>query len=228
MVNCGLINDQLQYYAGILGNGLIIIPVIVDINQGYFTIDYTARKLLKSITLRILEQKYKFGHLLHNSYTILEIIMLQRLSVSFLLLAIFGNTMVLSSAKAVSSSTLSVTISGLKNQRGQVCLSLFASQRGFPGNSKQAVQARCVKAEDTPVAVQFSNLKTGNYAVAVFHDANNDGKLNRNFLGIPTEGFGFSQNPRVLTSAPQFEDAAVLVAGSETNIDIKLQYFFGR
>jgi uncharacterized protein (DUF2141 family) len=148
------------------------------------------------------------------------------LSASLLLSAILGNTMVLSSALAVSSSTLSVTISGLKNQKGQVCLSLFASGRGFPG-SKGAVQAQCVKATATPIVVEFPNLKSGNYAVAVFHDTRGNGIPTRNFLGIPTEEFGFSQNPTILTGAPKFEDAAVFVAGPETKIEIQLQTFFG-
>ncbi len=135
---------------------------------------------------------------------------------SFLLLAVAGNTMV-SPAKAASDSNLTVTVSGLKNQRGRVCLSLFASGRGFPG-SKGAVQAQCVNATTTPLVVEFPNLKSGNYAVAVFHDTSGKGILRRNFLGIPTEEFGFSQNPTILTGAPKFEDAAVFVAGPKTDI----------
>lgn len=153
--------------------------------------------------------------------------MMQRLRASLLLLAIFGNLMVSSSAKAVSHSNLTVTISGLKNQRGQICLSLFSSPQGFPGGSDRAVQTNCVKVADTPLAVRFQNLKVGNYAVAVIHDTNSDGTLNRNGLGIPTEGFGFSQNPKILTGPPQFGDSAVLVAGPQTDIQIQLLYFLG-
>ncbi len=148
------------------------------------------------------------------------------LSASLLLLAVLGNIMVSSSAKAVPTSTLSVTVSGLKNQRGQVCLSLFASGKGFPG-SKGAVQTQCIKATATTLVVEFPNFKFGNYAVAVFHDTNGSGILHRNFLGIPTEEFGFSQNPTILTGAPKFEDAAVFVAGPQTKIEIQLQTFLG-
>ncbi|NMG21086.1 DUF2141 domain-containing protein, partial [Brasilonema bromeliae] len=76
----------------------------------------------------------------------------------------------LSSAKAVSNSSLTVTINGLKNQRGQVCLSLFSSGRGFPTSSDRAVAARCVKLENAPLTVKFENLKAGNYAIAAYHD----------------------------------------------------------
>ncbi len=122
---------------------------------------------------------------------------------------------------------LSVEIDGLKNQKGQVCFSIFSSNKGFPDNGKRALQAQCVKLATTPQKITFPNLKAGNYAIAVIHDANSDGILNRNVLGIPTEGFGFSNNPIIRTGPPKFGDSAILVAGSSTNIQIQLQYFLG-
>ncbi len=68
-------------------------------------------------------------------------------------------------------------------------------------------------------------MKAGNYAVAVFHDQNNDRILNNNVFGIPKEGFGFSRNPEIRTGAPKFSEAAFLVAGPNTNIQIQLKYF---
>jgi uncharacterized protein (DUF2141 family) len=152
---------------------------------------------------------------------------MQRILKSLLLLTAVINLTALQEAKAVSKSSLTVTIDGLKSQRGQVCLSLFSGGRGFPSSSTSAVSARCVKVENTPLTVKFDNLKVGNYAIAVFHDANGDGTLNRNPFGIPTEEFGFSQNPKILTGAPKFGDSAFLVVGPETNIQIKLLNFFG-
>ncbi|MBW4596786.1 MAG: DUF2141 domain-containing protein [Brasilonema angustatum HA4187-MV1] len=150
---------------------------------------------------------------------------MQRSFWSFLLLIDVIFMTFISSAKAVSNSSLTVTINGLKNQRGQVCLSVFSGGRGFPTSSDRAVAARCVKLENAPLTVKFENLKAGNYAIAVFHDANSDGILNRNLLGIPTEEFGFSQNPKILTGPPKFGDCAVLVAGPQTNIQIQLLNF---
>ncbi|MEA5569833.1 DUF2141 domain-containing protein [Calothrix sp. UHCC 0171] len=123
---------------------------------------------------------------------------------------------------------LNIEVGGLKNQKGQVCFSLFASNKGFPDNGQSAVQARCVKLTARPERISIPNLKAGNYAVAIIHDINNDGILNKNVLGIPTEGFGFSNNPPIRTGPPKFGDSAVLVAGSSTNIQIQLQYFLGR
>ncbi|PMB06820.1 hypothetical protein CI594_01380 [Fischerella thermalis CCMEE 5196] len=149
--------------------------------------------------------------------------MIRWFAVSFLLLAIVSSLTTALSARGAFYSNLIVTINGVKTQQGQVCLSLFATRKGFPDSKKQAVQARCVKVAETPLLVKFQNLRAGNYAVAVFHDVNNDNRLNRNVLGIPTEQFGFSQNPTIIAGPPTFGDSQVLVIGSETNIQITLR-----
>jgi uncharacterized protein (DUF2141 family) len=121
-----------------------------------------------------------------------------------------------------------VTVSGLQNQKGQICYSLFASGRGFPSSKQRAKQSGCVKIKSYPLQVAFKNLEAGNYALAVFHDLNGDGILNQNQFGIPTEKFGFSQNPTVLTGPPKFAEAAFIVTGTETKIDVQLRSLFAR
>ncbi|MBD2775699.1 DUF2141 domain-containing protein [Iningainema sp. BLCCT55] len=150
---------------------------------------------------------------------------MQRFSVHVLLLSIIANLMIASHTNAVSSNSLTVTVSGLRNQKGQICLSLFSEGQGFPNQSGRAIEARCLKAGEAPVAVTFSNLQLGSYAVAVIHDVNEDGTLNSGFFGIPKEGFGFSRNPKIRTGPPKFKDAAIFVAGQSTNIQIQLKYF---
>ncbi|WP_193199499.1 DUF2141 domain-containing protein [Nostoc sp. MG11] len=151
--------------------------------------------------------------------------MLKKLRFSILLLAVMGNVASSLSAKASFNGKLAVEIDGLKNKQGQVCVSIFASSQGFPNNRDRVLQKQCTKITDTPLLVNFENLKAGNYAVAVIHDQNNDRTLNRNGLGMPIEGFGFFRNPEVRTSAPKFGEAAFLVAGPNTNIQIQLKYF---
>ena len=148
---------------------------------------------------------------------------MKRFSLIILLLTFLKYSMTSSKAEALSNGNLVIMIQGLKNQRGQVCLSVFDHGRGFPDNTANAIQARCVKVTSTPLVVTFENLKPGSYAVAAFHDVNGEGKLNRNLLGIPT-GFGFSQNPQIVTGPPKFGDSVVFVAGLETDIQIQLRY----
>ncbi len=128
-------------------------------------------------------------------------------------------------AGAAFGSELHVEVSGFKNQNGQLCYSLFNRNKGFPDSEKDALQSGCVKITSTPIQLTFENLQRGSYAVAVFHDENGDGVLNRGVLGIPTEAFGFSNNPVVKTEAPKFGQTFVIVAGSRTNIQIDLRSF---
>ncbi|WP_016951708.1 DUF2141 domain-containing protein [Anabaena sp. PCC 7108] len=145
-----------------------------------------------------------------------------------LLVPILGNLLFLASARAGLNSNLTVNVDGIKNQSGKICASLFSKSKGFPADSKKALQSECIEVTEAPQKLIFKNLKPGNYAVALIHDINADGVLNSNSFGIPTEGFGFSNNPLVLTGPPKFNDSAVLVAGSNTDIQIQLQYLLGR
>ncbi len=145
-----------------------------------------------------------------------------------LLLPILGNFLFLASARADSDSNLTIEVDGIKNQSGQICASLFSKSKGFPSDSEKALKSECVAVTETPQKLTFKNLKPGTYAVALIHDANGDGILNTNSFGIPTEGFGFSNNPLVLTGPPKFKDSAVFVAGSNTDIQIQLQYLLGQ
>jgi uncharacterized protein (DUF2141 family) len=125
------------------------------------------------------------------------------------------------------SGSLSIEINGLRSRKGQVCLSVFDSSRGFPTNGENALRSQCVNVDDpASVHVTFSGLKGGSYAVAVLHDENADGQANRNRLGMPTEGFGFSRNPGLIAGPPKFGDAAFLAAGSLTEVQIQMRYLF--
>jgi uncharacterized protein (DUF2141 family) len=143
-----------------------------------------------------------------------------------LLLLILTNIMS-SSADASPNGKLVVELDGLHEQRGQVCLSLFSSGQGFPSQGNKAQRAECFKVADLPMTVSFENLPPGNYAIAAFQDLNSDGILNRNVLGIPTERFGFSQNPRIFSGPPTFGESAVIVRDAQTKIQIRLQNLFG-
>lgn len=121
--------------------------------------------------------------------------------------------------------SISVAIAGLKNTQGQVRFSLFNSAQGFPGSGEQAIAKGSTSATDTPPSFTFENLQPGQYAVAVFHDVNGDGILNRGLMGIPKEGFGFSNNPKLLMGAPSFKRAAVAVNSDRLEICIQLKYF---
>ena len=64
----------------------------------------------------------------------------------------------------------------------------------------------------------------GKYAVVVYHDENDNHKFDRNWIGLPSEGFGVSNNPSLLFAAPKFEDSSFEVNGELTQIDVDLKY----
>lgn len=154
--------------------------------------------------------------------------MVNHISLSALLLVAVGSLGLATSVNAIADSNLVVEVSGLNPQRGNVCMRLFSRAQGFPTGDESVVQDRCTVVTDGAVTVSFSGLNAGSYAVSVLHDENSDQAMNRNALGIPTEGIGFSRNPRIIAGPPSFGDSSVVVAGPNTRINIQIRYLLGR
>ncbi len=123
------------------------------------------------------------------------------------------------------SAKLTVEIKGIKNQTGQICLGIYDNDRGFPLGNSSEVKSKCTQKIGNSLKLQFTGLKKGTYAVAVVDDQNLNTKLDRDFLGIPEEGFGISNNPTVsvITGAPKFEDASFSLTKNQT-IEIEMKY----
>ena len=116
---------------------------------------------------------------------------------------------------------LDVTASGLKSTRGMMLACLWRDKTGFPicGKSKTAIKIRTVITGST-MRVLFRNVAAGSYAVSVEHDEDGDGKLKTNFIGMPKEGVGISNNPGGI---PSFGKAQVRVGGNGA-ISISMRY----
>jgi len=129
------------------------------------------------------------------------------------------------SVPAQPTAKLTVVIEGLRDKSGQVCLRVYSGEQGFPASAKGVVQSGCTKVTGKSVTKDFYGLKPGTYAVALYADKNSDSKLNTNFLGIPSEGFGISNNPKAKTRAPKFTEASFDFSQNKT-IKIAMQYLF--
>lgn len=114
----------------------------------------------------------------------------------------------LSSVALRAQGRLEVTVNGIRDVKGSVWVGLFTNEADFP---KKAAEGKIVKVTGSSIHVVFENLKTGNYAVSIFHDANANGKLDKNSLGIPKEGFGFGNNAMGTFGPPSFEKAKAVV-----------------
>ena len=126
-------------------------------------------------------------------------------------------------------SQLTIEVIGLVSQEGNVCLKIFSGSQGFPNDDDSAVLERCtpIASEtweaDAPFRITLGNLDAGTYAVAIYHDANGDEVLNRGLFGMPSEGYGFS-NDAIATTGPAAYEDAVFILGGATTIPITMQY----
>lgn len=101
------------------------------------------------------------------------------------------------------------------------CL-IFNDAAGFPGTASNALQSVNGQIINNQGVCLFKNLTEGTYAVSTFHDANSNSKLDTNFLGIPKEKYGFSNNASRPFGPPTFAEAGfILKADSKLNINLK-------
>jgi uncharacterized protein (DUF2141 family) len=123
---------------------------------------------------------------------------------------------------AAAPAELDVNIEQVRNARGVLHLCLTRSPAHFPDCSKDPLAMK----RSVPAAtrdVRFDHLAPGRYAVTVFHDENNNRKLDTT-LGIPREGFAFSRNPKVRFGAPRFSQVDIELASGMSRYALRMQY----
>ena len=117
---------------------------------------------------------------------------------------------------------LTVTVEQVRNSKGEIRFSIFNVPSQFPQGDE--LDSKDVPAQLGVVTVQFNNLIPGAYAIAIHHDENSDGDMNTNFIGLPKEGYGFSNNAKVNFSPPVFEAAAFNLDVGNKSIRLRVVY----
>lgn len=118
--------------------------------------------------------------------------------------------------------TLQINVTGVRNAKGVVHVDI-CRQAEFLKSCP--VQTRAVAVAGTTV-VTVANLAPGTYAAQVFHDENNNKKVDRALFGIPKEGVGFSNDAPIRLAPPKWRDAHFELT-DDTSITLKLRYFTG-
>ncbi len=137
------------------------------------------------------------------------------------MLALAGTS--LARADGESTATVDVNVGTFRNTKGWLGCRLYSSATGFPKEPTSREQRVAITAGI--VRCTFTNVPAGTYAVAVMHDENGNGKLDSNFLGIPTEGYGVSNNHTHAMSAPTWDESKFeLKAGQDARLGISLRY----
>lgn len=127
-------------------------------------------------------------------------------------------------ADAEKGSRIVVTVSTFRNNLGILGCRLFSSAEGFPEKPPWIAQQR-VHVRGPRQTCRFENVSPGVYALAVIHDENENDKLDKNWVGIPKEGYGVSNNHTHALKAPAWEDSQFEVMNEkETLLSIKLRY----
>ena len=126
------------------------------------------------------------------------------------------------------SAELTLRVQGENLNGKEVRVGLYSSAQGFPRKDEDAMRMAKADApnnEITPneVIFCFSDLPPGEYAVAAFTDINRNAKLDSNFLGIPTEPYGFSRDARGLMGPPSFSEAAFRIGNTNVTQTFRLQ-----
>ncbi|HEY2580953.1 MAG TPA: DUF2141 domain-containing protein [Mucilaginibacter sp.] len=150
--------------------------------------------------------------------------MKRRLIFTLLLLSPFKFQGISAAKFLTSAGTLTVVISNFRNDRGNAALALYNQEKGFPKSPDKALKLSFVSINNKKATAVFENLPAGEYAVAVFHDENNNKKMDTNFLGIPKEGVGASNNARGHFGPPKYQDAKFNFNGSTQTIYIAITY----
>ena len=110
------------------------------------------------------------------------------------------------SSSFAQSGKIGVEIFGIEKIEGQLAIGLYNKTDEFPDVSK-AYKSIFLKVTGKNITHTFTGIPEGDYAIAIFHDSNNNGILDKNFIGIPKEGYGFSNNAKGTFGPPHFDKA---------------------
>ncbi|MBD9370760.1 DUF2141 domain-containing protein [Xanthomonas sp. XNM01] len=124
-------------------------------------------------------------------------------------------------ASAAHAAELRVTLHDVRVQTGHINVALVDGSAGWDGKAAP-VQARQLAPSGDTAQVVFKDLPAGDYAVMVTHDENGNGQFDSNVLGMPVEGYGFSNNPNVMRK-PTFDEARIALPAAGAAIDVTLR-----
>jgi len=135
----------------------------------------------------------------------------------FFISAIILSTIFTANAQE-NSYTLTVNISGLNSDDGTIMIGLYTGKENF---LKKRFRGGVTTIKNKKSVVVFKDIPKGEYAVSFVHDENNNKKMDTNFLGIPTEDYGCSNNATGFMGPPKYNDAKFqLTENKEINIEI--------
>lgn len=127
--------------------------------------------------------------------------------------------------RSVPEEGIKVDITNLRNNNGHVLISLFKEGSGYPDSPDKAIRKGRIVIKDNKAWILFTGLPAGSYAIAILHDENDDQKMNKTGLGLPKEGYGFSNNVMGAFGPPSYSRASFRhTPNTLTKVSIKTKY----
>lgn len=120
----------------------------------------------------------------------------------------------------VGAADLTVRVDAVGSSEGKLMLALYDSADNF---LKKPLRALAVPATAGGATLELKGLAPGRYAFAVFHDADGNGKMNRNAMGIPSEDYAFSNNVLGMMGPPAFDDARLELPEAGASVRVSLR-----
>ncbi|HEX5243444.1 MAG TPA: DUF2141 domain-containing protein [Tepidisphaeraceae bacterium] len=119
---------------------------------------------------------------------------------------------------------LTIKVTDLRNQKGDLIFGVFKSADGFPTQKEKSVNWQ-VKAADADTVTFTAKLAPGEYSASVLHDENRNGKMDFGAFGRPLEGYGVTNNPKPKLRQAKFKEALFKLPPQGATMTISIQYF---
>lgn len=114
--------------------------------------------------------------------------------------------------------TLTINVSGFKNNKGKILVGVYNKEGDF---LKKVIYGKSGTIVDKKAQIVFENVPSGTYAVTLYHDENENNKLDTNIVGIPKESYGASNDAKGFMGPPKYNDAKFELKNNKI-INIKL------
>lgn len=145
-----------------------------------------------------------------------------------IILLLFAVSMTFANSKAnekePNKGSFVIHFENLKSSQGNVIVKLYDSKSLKYPDTKSAIAIKTAKIKDQKATITFDNLPYGRYAFTTFHDENSNEVMDTNMIHIPTEGYAFSNNLKIMFGPPSFEKASFELKQESLNIDVKMRY----
>ncbi len=131
--------------------------------------------------------------------------------------------LILLSSISLFAHTLTVEVSNIENNQGQIFIGLYNQADGFSKMDKIYKKGLLSVLDKNTLHYTFTNVPDGDYAVSLFHDENSNNELDTNFIGIPKEGYGFSNNMHPRFRPATFDEAKFTIK-SDLKVFVSIGY----